>query len=91
MEWWGQLARLDPRTLVLVLCTLYFLTGESIHARYPIEAIMRRTPPEYRGLVKKALEELRRRGLVYMAGGKGKTYGLTRDGLERVREKCMEE
>ncbi len=85
------MARLDPRTLERVLCALYFLTGDTTHARYPIEAIMRSTPPEYRGLVKKALEELRRRGLVYKAGGKGKTYGLTREGLERAREACLEE
>ena len=80
-----------PQNTGTLLCVLYFLTGDTTHARYPIEAIMRSTPPEYRGLVKKTLEELRRQGLVYKARGKGKTYGLTREGLERAREACLEE
>ncbi len=66
---------MTPKTketvLMLILCALYRLAGASIHARFPLEAIMRKLPPHHKGLVRKALEELRRRGFVYIAGGKG--------------------
>ncbi len=85
------MARVDERLLGRVLCILYLLAGESTHSRYPLEAIASKFRRDTRGLVKEALEELRRKGLVYRAGGKGKTYGLTREGLERAREACIEE
>ena len=73
-----------------VLCALYRLTGETTHAHYPLEAIMRKLPPAMRGTVKRALKQLEAEGLIYRKGGT-KSYGLTREGLERAREACLEE
>ncbi|MEB3760767.1 MAG: hypothetical protein GSR72_02205 [Desulfurococcales archaeon] len=78
------------RHLIRVLCALYRICGHSQHCRVPKEAITRKLHPALRGLTLKALEELRRQGLVYKAGGKGKTYGLTREGLALAREVCRE-
>ena len=86
-----DMARVDEKLLERVLCTLYLLTGDTTHARYPLEAIASKFRRDIRGLVREALEELRRRGLIYRAGGKGKTYGLTRRGLEKAREACIGE
>ncbi len=82
--------RVDEETQTRILCTLYRIC-RSPHCRVSQEAVARRLPSYLRGLAKEALEELRRRGLVYRAGGKGKTYGLTREGLEKAREACMGE
>ena len=82
--------RMDEETQTRILCTLYRICRPP-HCRIHQEAIARRLPSYLRGLVKEALEELRRQGLVYRAGGKRKTYGLTREGLERAREICLEE
>ena len=82
--------RVDEETQTRILCTLYRIC-RSPHCRVSQEAVARRLPSYLRGLAKEALEELRRRGLVYRAGGKDKTYGLTREGLEKAREACMGE
>ncbi len=78
------------RHMKRVLCALYRLTGETTHAHYPLEAIMRKLPPAMRDTVKRALKQLEAEGLVYRKGGT-KSYGLTQEGLEKVREICIEE
>ena len=78
------------RHMKRVLCALYRLTGESIHAHYPLEAVLRKVNPAIRGDVKRGIRQLERQGLVYRKGGT-KSYGLTQEGLEKAREECMEE
>ncbi len=85
------MAKLDPQTLRETLCALYLLCGPTTKCRVPREAIMRRLHPTLRGLTAKALKELQHQGLIYKAGGKGKTYGLTREGVRRALEECREE
>lgn len=82
------MARVDERTLAEVLCVLYLLCP-SPNCRVPREAVMRKLRPQVRGLAGRALEELRRRGLAYKAGGKD-AYGLTREGLRRASDACRE-
>ncbi len=82
--------RLEEWILDQILCALYKLTGESTHAHYPLEAVLRKIPPAIRGDVRQGIKQLERQGLVYRKGGT-KSYGLTREGLERAREACLEE
>ena len=81
---------MGEEALRLVLCALYRLTGGSLHAHYPREAIMRKLHPAYRGMVRKALRRLEAQGLVARKGGTD-SYMLTREGLERAREWCRED
>ena len=82
------MGRVDEVTLVEVLCVLYLLCP-SPNCRVPREAVMRKLRPEVRGLAGRALEELRRRGLAYKAGGKD-AYGLTRSGVKLAQDACKE-
>ncbi|MEB3779429.1 MAG: hypothetical protein GSR85_04275 [Desulfurococcales archaeon] len=82
--------KISQRQLDRTLCALYKLTGESLHAHYPLEAVMRKLPPHLRGAVKRAIKQLEKMGLVYRKGGT-RSYGITREGLERAREVCMGE
>ena len=83
------MGRVDSETLREILCILYILCP-SPHCRVPPEAVMRRLRPQIRGMARRALEELRRRGLAYKAGGK-EAYGLTREGLKLAQDACREE
>ncbi len=82
--------RVEPEHLQAVLCSLYRLCGESTRCHVPGEAITRTLPKHQRGAAWKALKQLVRQGLVYRKGGTD-SYGLTREGLERAREACLEE
>jgi len=81
--------RVDPEMLRRVLCALTRLCP-SPHCRVPREAVAKLLPSYLRGEAYRALEELRRQGLAYKAGGKH-AYGPTREGLEKAREWCRED
>jgi len=83
-------ARVSERHLKNVLCALYRLTGDSPHAHYPREAIMRKLPPIYRGVVRKALRRLEAQGLIERKGGTD-SYHLTPEGLQKAREWCRQD
>ncbi len=83
------MARISREHLSMVLCALYRFC-RSPHCHVPPEAVARVLPKHMRGVVARALRELERRGLVYRKGGT-KSYGLTREGLEKAREWCTED
>ena len=77
--------RVEPEHLQAVLCALYRLCGPTTKCHVPGEAVARKLPKHMRGVTWKALEELRRRGLVYQKGGT-ESYGLIRKGVNVARE-----
>ncbi|MEB3860635.1 MAG: hypothetical protein GSR84_00260 [Desulfurococcales archaeon] len=83
------MGRKDEDTLRRTLCSLYQICGDSTHCHVPGEAIAGKAPKHERGQIWRALKKLVRQGLVYRKGGTD-SYGLTREGLERAREECME-
>ena len=73
-----------------VLCSLYNKCSPTTHCHLPGEYIVKALPRHARGHGWKALEKLRRRGLIYQKGGTD-SYGLTREGINMAREICRED
>ncbi len=82
--------RLSDELVIAVLCAIYDKCNFSTNCHIPPEAILKSFPSEIRGIIKKAIRLAQRKGLIYRKGGT-KSYGLTKEALLIVREKCVEE
>ena len=75
--------------ITLVVCVIYSFCDFSTGCHIPIEAIRKQIKdPEIP--FKKVLRKAEARGLIYRKGGT-KSYGLTKSGLDLVREACVSE
>ena len=74
--------------LEAVLCALYAKCNGSIHCHVPLEAIKTKLRRELWPTLRRTLRELEKRGLIYRKGGT-KSYGLTREGVQRAHEICL--
>lgn len=85
----SPLAKISGKDLVRTLCIVYLLCGGSIHCHVPLEAVENKVPGHERGKIKKALRELVKKGLVYeKTHGKRRSYGLTREGVQKAYIYC---
>ena len=82
------MSRLDP-WVIAVLLAVYDKCNFSPRCHIPIEAITRQFRKDLRGFVKNAVKEAVRKGYLYRRGGT-KSYGLTKEGIQLVKEKCLE-
>ncbi len=85
--WVGRVGY-DP-WVIAVVCAVYDKCNYSIHCHIPLEAIASRFRTDLRGFVKKAVKRAVTLGLLYRKGGT-KSYGLTKEGFQVVKEFCIE-
>ena len=70
-----------------VLIEINILSGGSLKAHFPKQAILRHFRKDFRGYAAEALKELVRKGLVMKHPTRGEmTYSLTPVGLQVLRE-----
>lgn len=80
--------KLKEYELEAVLCALYAKCGDSIYCHVPLEAIKAKLRRDLWPILRRALRELEKKGLIYRKGGT-KSYGLTREGVRKAREVCF--
>ncbi len=76
--------------LIPTLCAIYSYCGLSTGCHIPVEAIKKQLLQEAWGFLKRILRKAESEGLIYRKGGT-KSYGLTKSGLDLVREACVGE
>ncbi|MCD6493091.1 MAG: hypothetical protein J7K36_04745 [Archaeoglobaceae archaeon] len=70
-----------------VLFTIYKRANKSKKAHFPIEFICKGFPTHQHGFIKRSVEKLRKRGLLYVKPHpSGRSYGLTDEGWELARK-----
>ncbi|MBI5254079.1 MAG: hypothetical protein HY930_06790 [Euryarchaeota archaeon] len=72
---------------IATLIALFSATKGSVHSHVPIEAITARVRKDQRGIIKKTVKRLVRRGLAieHPTGG-GMTYHISTEGINIARE-----
>lgn len=71
--------------IIAGLVAMYRACGAS-NAHYPIELIRKKFRKPYKQFTKSIMKKLYRRGFVSIKKGKNTAYGITKNGVERLRE-----
>ena len=68
------------------LVALYHACDGSSKSHIPIEFFRKKLRGPYKQQADKILKKLRRRGFVHVHKGRTKSYGITKEGINKLRE-----